>query len=43
MNGNKPKNNKVNKADIASVQSLEEKVGDGFEDVTEKEIRALFN
>lgn len=33
----------ANKADIASVQSLEEKVGDGFEDVTEDEIRALFN
>ena len=33
----------ANKADKTSVQSLEEKIGDGFEDVTDEEIRALFN
>lgn len=33
----------ANKADNTSVQSLEEKIGDGFEDITDEEILALFN
>ena len=33
----------ANKADKTSVQSLEEKIGDGFEEITDEELQALFN
>lgn len=33
----------ANKADITSVQSLEEKVGAGFEEITDEELQALFD